>query len=216
MFWTQFASHRDSFLVQEICRFLRPAPILLLTYLFQPVDHLAVPLFLNGDVRHRCGCCGAMPVLLAGREPDHIAWPNLLDWTSPVLRPAAASRDDECLTKGMRVPCRPRARLESYARALNKRRIGCLKKRIDPNCTGEPIRRAFSGSLLPNSFDFQWGVLSGDLVRPSKVPARKHVSTEAAGGPFQLHRRGPRRSLEQQGRSRLRSLRRMRRLWDCE
>ncbi len=85
-----FSLHRDFFSCQEICRLLRPASILLLADVFQPVDHLAVLLFLNGDVRHRRGCSGTMPVLLPGREPNHISGPNLLDWTSPVLRAAAA------------------------------------------------------------------------------------------------------------------------------
>jgi len=68
-----------------------------------------------------------MPVLLAGREPDHITGPNFLDRSVFALRPAAARRHDERLTELMRMPCRPRARLESYANALKKSRIGRLK-----------------------------------------------------------------------------------------
>jgi hypothetical protein len=45
--------------------------------LFQPVDGLAVELFLNGDVGHGRGGRGAMPVLLARRDPDHVARPDL-------------------------------------------------------------------------------------------------------------------------------------------
>ena len=87
--------------------------------LFHPVDDLPVELFLNGDVRHGRGRRGPMPVLLAGREPDHVTRPDLLDRAAPALNPAAASRDDESLTERMRVPCGPRARLEGYAGALN-------------------------------------------------------------------------------------------------
>jgi len=47
--------------------------------------------------------------------------------------------DDESLTERMLVPCSPRARLEGYARTLNKCRIGCLKKRIDPYGASEPF-----------------------------------------------------------------------------
>ena len=68
-----------------------------------------------------------MPVLLAGREPDHITGPDLLDRSAFALNPAAASRDDESLTEWMRMPCSPRAGLESYAGTLNERRIGRLK-----------------------------------------------------------------------------------------
>jgi len=101
--------------------------VLLVTDLFHPVDNLAVELFLNGDVRHGRGWRGPMPVLLAGREPDHITGPDLFDRSAFVLDPSAASRNDESLTEWMRMPCSPRTRLESYAGTLNECRIGCLK-----------------------------------------------------------------------------------------
>ena len=118
--------------------YVRPS-VLFVADLFHPVDNLAVELFLNGDVRHGRGRRGSMPVLLAGREPDHITGPDLLDRAAPALRPAAASRDDERLTERMRMPCRPRARLEGYAGALNECRIGRLKKWIDPYRASEPL-----------------------------------------------------------------------------
>ena len=102
-------------------------PVLFVADLFHPVDNFPVELFLNGDVRHCRGRRSPMPVLLAGREPDHIAGPDLLDGSAFALNPAAASRDDESLTEGMRMPCGPRPRLERYAGTLNKCRIGCLK-----------------------------------------------------------------------------------------
>ena len=102
-------------------------PVLLVTDLFHPVDNLTVELFLNSDVRHGCGRHGPMPVLLAGRDPDHITGPDLLDRSAFALDPAAPSRDDKSLTEWMRMPCSARARLESYAGTLNECRIGCLK-----------------------------------------------------------------------------------------
>ena len=75
----------------------------------------------------RRGWRGAVPVLLAGREPDDVSGPDFLDWAAPSLCQAGAGRDDESLTERMRVPCSARARLERYAGTLNKRRIGCLK-----------------------------------------------------------------------------------------
>ena len=87
----------------------------MVTDLFHPVDNLAVEIFLNGNMRHSRRRGGAMPVLLAGREPDHITGPDLLDRSAFALNPAAAGRDDESLTEWMRVPCSPRARLEGYA-----------------------------------------------------------------------------------------------------
>ena len=63
------------------------------------------------------------------------------------LSPGAASRDDESLTERMRVPCSPRAGLESYAGTLNKCGIRCLKKRIDPYGASEPIGWPLRGRL---------------------------------------------------------------------
>src|ERR1700674_1488440 len=101
--------------------------ILFVADLFDPVDNLTVELFLNGDVRQGRGWHGPMPVLINGRKPDHITWADFLARPAPTLCPAAAGRDDERLAEWMRVPCSPRARLESYAGTLNMRRIGCLK-----------------------------------------------------------------------------------------
>ena len=95
--------------------------------MLHPVDYLAVFLLLNGDVRHASDRRRAMPVLLAGREPNYVSRTNLFDRATFALRPAAASRYDERLAERMRVPCSPRTRLKRNARALNKRGIGGLK-----------------------------------------------------------------------------------------
>lgn len=128
-------------------------PILFFADLFQPVDNFAVALFLNSDMRHSGGRRSPMPVLLAGREPDHITGTDLLDRTSPTLCQAATGRDDERLTERMRVPCGTCARFEGNAGALNKGRIGRLKERIDPHGTSEPVRRSLGRRLRANSFD---------------------------------------------------------------
>jgi hypothetical protein len=52
---------------------------------FHPVDHLAIELFLNGDVRHRRRRRRAMPVLLAGFNPHHVARPDVLDGAARAL-----------------------------------------------------------------------------------------------------------------------------------
>src|ERR1700722_14518046 len=95
-----------------------------------------------------------MPVLFAWREPDYVAGMNFLGRSSPALRPSAASGDDESLTERVSMPRSPRARLEGYAGALNKRRIGRLKKRVDAYRASEPICRPLSGWLRAKSFDF--------------------------------------------------------------
>src|SRR5579859_4307550 len=97
--------------------------VLLVTHVFHPVHHLAVFLFLDGDVRHGRRRGSAVPVLLTWREPDHVAGPYFLDSTAPALRAPAARSNNQGLAQRMRVPCSPRARLKSYAGALNKGRI---------------------------------------------------------------------------------------------
>jgi hypothetical protein len=121
----------------------RLLPVLFVTDLFHPIHNFSVELFLNGDVGHGRGRRGPMPVLFAGREPHHITGMNLLDRSAITLSPTTAGRDDERLAERMRVPCSPRARLECYAGALNKRWIRRLKQRTDAYRACEP----FGGSL---------------------------------------------------------------------
>src|SRR5207237_3954680 len=113
--------------------------VLLVADVLHPVDHLAVLLFLNGDMGHGRGRRSAVPVLLAGRKPNHITGPDLLDRAALALSPAASGCDYQRLAEGMRMPCGSRAWLESYAGALNESRIGCLEKWIDPHYAGEPL-----------------------------------------------------------------------------
>ncbi len=63
-------------------------------------------LLLNGDVRQSRGRRGAMPVLLARREPHHVPRPDLLDRAAPALRQAGAEGDDQGLAQRMGVPGR--------------------------------------------------------------------------------------------------------------
>jgi hypothetical protein len=88
---------------------------------FQPIDHLAVKRFRNRNVRHRCGRRRAVPVLLARREPDDVAGPDLLDRAALMLREPAAGCHNQCLPQGMRVPGGARAGLECDAGAADAR-----------------------------------------------------------------------------------------------
>src|SRR5919109_3845312 len=72
----------------------RSGQVLFVADRFHPVDGLAVETFLNGDVRHGRGWCGAMPMFLTRREPDNVPRTNVLDRTPPALDPAAARRHD--------------------------------------------------------------------------------------------------------------------------
>src|SRR4051812_2869267 len=88
--------------------------VLLVGDVLHPVDGLAVALLLNGDVAHPRAGRGSVPVLLAGREPDHVTRPDLLDRTALALRPSNTGGDDQRLAKWVRVPRRPCARLEGH------------------------------------------------------------------------------------------------------
>jgi hypothetical protein len=59
------------------------------------------------DVSHGCCWRGAVPMLLTLLEPDHVTRPDFLDRSAPALHSAAAGRDNQSLTEGMGVPCRP-------------------------------------------------------------------------------------------------------------
>src|SRR5436190_7937830 len=117
-------SHRGSLLFPRVV-------VLLLGNPLHPVNDLAVELFLDGDVRHGRGWRGAMPMLLAGRARDHVARSTDPDRPTPALHQSTARRDDERLTKGMRVPVTACAGLErdvGTARAGGTRR---LEERVD-------------------------------------------------------------------------------------
>src|SRR3954465_12712908 len=122
-------------------------PILLVDYVLHPGDNFAVQIFLNGDVRH--SGCGrrAVPVLLAGRKPHHIARMQLFDWSAFTLRPSATRSHDQRLPEWMRVPCRASAGLKSDVRALNTRRFWGLKQWINSYRASEPIRWSLRGRL---------------------------------------------------------------------
>src|SRR2546423_9115353 len=129
-------------------------PVLFVADLFHPVDGLAVELLLDGDMSHcRRGRC-SMPVLLTGRKPDDIARPDFLDGPTPMLRPAAAGRHNQCLTEWMSVPCGPCARFERDAGASAACGFGYLEQGVNADAAGEIFRRTFSGGPRAASFDF--------------------------------------------------------------
>jgi hypothetical protein len=77
------------------------ALVLFVGDLFHPIHDLSVLLFLNCDVGHGRGWSGTVPVLLGGREPDHVAGADLLDWSAFALSPAASGGDNESLSERM-------------------------------------------------------------------------------------------------------------------
>src|SRR3954453_1750590 len=122
--------------------------------MFHPIDGLAAELLLDGDVAHGRRCRSAVPVLLAGREPDDIAGPDLLDRAAFTLNPTEARHDEQGLAERMRVPGRARARLKGDQGTGDACRIRRAEQRVDPHCSCKPLCRALSGRLRTTSFDF--------------------------------------------------------------
>src|SRR5579863_7144524 len=101
---------------------------------------------------HGGGRGGAVPMLFARREGDDVAGPNLLDWAALVLRPAAASGDDEGLAERMGVPGGARRRVR-------------LEQRVDADHAGEPVRRPLGRRLRAASLDVHASLLL--LMKPA-------------------------------------------------
>ncbi len=85
-----------------------------------------------------------VPMLLARREPDHVAGMDLLDRAALPLDPAAAGRDDQGLPQRMGVPGRPGPGLERDAGTGRTCRGVCLEQRVDADRAGEPVGRSFA------------------------------------------------------------------------
>src|SRR5258708_2914655 len=121
--------------------------VLFVADLFHPVDGLAVETFLNGDVRHGRGWRGTMPMFLSRLKPDHVPRTNVLDWTTPALDPAIASRHNQGLAQGVSMPGGPSARLERDTGADHACRIGCLEQGVNTYRAGKVLDRSFTGRL---------------------------------------------------------------------
>ena len=102
-------------------------PVLCVGDVFHPVDRLSVKALLDGYVCHARRRCCSVPVLFAGREPDHVARANLLDWPALSLHPAAARRHHQSLAERMCMLCCPRAWLECHGST----RDTCRSRRLE-------------------------------------------------------------------------------------
>src|ERR1022692_5114439 len=70
----------------------------------QPRHMLAALMFLHGDVLHAVLGRGAVPVLLARRNPDRVAGADRTDRTAPSLYMADAGGDVQSLSERMVMP----------------------------------------------------------------------------------------------------------------
>jgi hypothetical protein len=87
----QFVATREQLVVET------SPTVLLLAYMFQPLNCFAVELFLNSDVRHGRRRRGSVPMLLSRREPHDIARVDFFDGSAPALRATAAGGYDKRL-----------------------------------------------------------------------------------------------------------------------
>ena len=90
-----------------------------------------------------------MPMLLAGRNPHHIAGSDFFNRSALGLDPAQARHDDQRLAERMRMPCRAGARLEGNAAAIQAYRFSHLKHRLRANRTAEIGLWRFGGRREP-------------------------------------------------------------------
>lgn len=121
----------------------------------QPLRHSAVHVFRDGDVRHARGRRGAVPVLHAGRDPDDVAWADLLDRAALPLHPAQPGRHDQHLAERVRVPGRAGARLEGDESAGRTRRGVRREQAVDAHRSGEVLERSSRRGQRANPRDPQ-------------------------------------------------------------
>src|SRR5208337_2412517 len=154
------------------CVAWRSTPVLFVADLLHPVDGLAVERLLNGDVGHCGGRGGAVPVLLARRNPDDVARPDLFDGTAPALRPSEAECDDQDLAERMRMPGGAGAGLERHGVAGPPRGRARREQGVDPHRAGAPRRRSLARRLRTASFDLHSSLrLFGQPTIPSAPAA---------------------------------------------
>src|SRR4051812_41790953 len=85
---------------------LHAAAVLFVGDMLHPSGAASVQRLGDGDVGHRAGRRGAMPVPDPRRDRDNIARAHLLHRATVLLHPTAASSDDQGLAQRMRVPGR--------------------------------------------------------------------------------------------------------------
>jgi hypothetical protein len=133
--------------------------VLFVTDVLHPIHDLAVQTFLDCDMSHGCGGCCPMPVLFARRKPDHVSGAYFLSCAAFPLDPSTAGRDNQRLPEGMRMPGGTRRRFKGDAGAGNKRRVRCLKERVNAYSAGKPVCRTFARGLRTDAFDLHHYIL---------------------------------------------------------
>src|SRR5262249_44221540 len=119
-----------------------------------PVHGLAIELLVDGDVSHRRGWSGTVPMLFVRPDVRDITGADFIDWLAIALDESAPSGHDERLPQRMRVPCRASARLGGDARDDDPCRCRGAEEWVDAHRTGEPFGRPLGRGLRSCSLDF--------------------------------------------------------------
>src|SRR2546429_7393065 len=172
---------RELLLPRAARRRVCSSAILFIGGVLHPLDRLAVESFLNGNVGHGCRGRRAVPVLFSGREPDHVAWADFLDATALSLHPADPRRDDQGLTKRMRVPGSPSAGFESDSRTTDAGRRRRGEEWVDADGAGEPVRGSLARWLRSGACDLHCWTLLQCAVKPPSTGRPTPVTKLAPG-----------------------------------
>jgi hypothetical protein len=121
--------------------------VLLIRDMLQPDDKcFALVAFLNREVRHGAVGSRAVPVLLAGLDPDRVAGMDFLDGLALELDAPHSGDDMQRLSHGMRVPCGAGAGCEGNQSSADAGGSGRGDDFVDPDCSGKVRLRALAAA----------------------------------------------------------------------
>lgn len=132
--------------------------IFLIAYLFQPFNCFSVKLLLDGNVCHGCCWSGAVPVLFARREPNHITGMDFLNRAALSLCQTTPGSNYQGLAKWVSVPGSTGFGFKCNDCANCASRGICLEKRVYSYCTGKIFFRPFARRLRADSFNINFSI----------------------------------------------------------
>src|SRR5215469_2860180 len=113
--------------------------VLLVADMLHPGDVFAVERLLRRDMDHAGRRRRAMPMFLIRRNPDDVTGFDHPYRATPALHAAGAGDHEKRLAERMRVPRRPRPRLEAHQSRTHTRRRRRFDDRLLPDRAGEAL-----------------------------------------------------------------------------
>ena len=132
------------------------ALIFIVADFLHPVYGLAVVMFQDGYVCHRCRWSRTVPMFLARRAPDDIARPDFSFQSSVAFDPTTAGGNDQRLSERVRVPCCSSTGLEGDTNGEDACGLGRLRQRVNPDGSGEVLIWPLARRLGPVSLDLHF------------------------------------------------------------